>query len=166
MLRRIDGKNFCDYLALVNLFSFNFGFHVHEKAIMLVTIPLAVTLFQGMFSSDARERKESHIALARFKFMKLFLVWTFWPILYTMSDLLTRNLAAILDWILFAMVVRFQMKQVSGVKEVQSRRITLYNWMFTLLLASFLLTGRGFRNMVVHEWRKLVYGRHPLDQDP
>ena len=45
MLKRIDARNFCQYLALVNMFSFNFGFHVHEKAIILVTIPLALTLF-------------------------------------------------------------------------------------------------------------------------
>lgn len=46
MLRRIDALNFCKYLALVNLLSFNFGFHVHEKAILLVTIPLGITIFQ------------------------------------------------------------------------------------------------------------------------
>jgi alpha-1,3-glucosyltransferase len=45
MLKRIDKHNFCHYLALVNMLSFNFGYHVHEKAILLVTIPLTVMLF-------------------------------------------------------------------------------------------------------------------------
>ena len=32
MALNINSKNFCNYLALVNFVAFNFGYHVHEKA--------------------------------------------------------------------------------------------------------------------------------------
>ena len=35
MAMSITAKNFCKYLALCNFVAFNFGFHVHEKAMLL-----------------------------------------------------------------------------------------------------------------------------------
>jgi ALG6, ALG8 glycosyltransferase family len=42
MWREIASHNFCKYLALVNFVAYNFGYHVHEKAIMMVYIPLLI----------------------------------------------------------------------------------------------------------------------------
>ena len=42
MAFKISKDNFCNYLALVNLIAFNFGYHVHEKAIMMVYSPLLI----------------------------------------------------------------------------------------------------------------------------
>ena len=46
MIRKIDAHNFCKFLALTNLIAFNFGFHVHEKAMLLCLIPLGLMVYQ------------------------------------------------------------------------------------------------------------------------
>lgn len=33
MIMKISVANFCNYLAIVNFVAYNFGYHVHEKAI-------------------------------------------------------------------------------------------------------------------------------------
>ena len=33
MMMKISVANFCNYLAIVNFVAYNFGYHVHEKAI-------------------------------------------------------------------------------------------------------------------------------------
>ena len=44
MIRNMNKKNFCTYLAIVNLVSYNFGYHVHEKAILMTYLPLLLAV--------------------------------------------------------------------------------------------------------------------------
>jgi alpha-1,3-glucosyltransferase len=44
MILNMNSKNFCKYLAIVSLVSYNFGYHVHEKAILMTYIPLLLAV--------------------------------------------------------------------------------------------------------------------------
>lgn len=101
MLYKAESHNFCRFLALVNLIAFNCGFHVHEKAIMNVTIPLSVTLLAGLNSKKAEKRKTMDIDLHRFVFLKIFVIWTFWPLFHTRNDCSARYWLAGLDLCVF-----------------------------------------------------------------
>lgn len=108
MVQRINKRNFCHYLALVNMLSFNFGYHVHEKAILLVTIPLTVMLFRNQHKAQSAESlKEMHVDIARWKNLKLLTLWTFWPLLYTMRDYFTRLFLLPLDWVAMSLVLAY-----------------------------------------------------------
>ena len=68
MIKKMDINNFLFYLALVNFISFNFGFHVHEKAALMMQVPLALTALQD------------DVSKLRFKVITLNMVWTLLPL--------------------------------------------------------------------------------------
>lgn len=80
-----------------------------------------------------------------------------------MKDLINRNLYALLDWIVFILVVNYQLRTVGGKSNETSYRVTLYRCMLWTLLISFIFTGRGVRNMLVNNYRQLVYGPFPFN---
>ena len=93
MVKTLDRRSFCRFLAHVNLVSFMFGYHVHEKAALMIQIPMALTIHQ-----DSQLEREIYILT------NMVLVWTFmplWPVWYTMESLPMRLIIlAVLGYIL------------------------------------------------------------------
>lgn len=161
MLKRIEAQNFCQYLALVNMLSFNFGFHVHEKAIMLVTIPLGLALFQHQQSKNPLVIREMMVDIRRFKMLKLLMLWTYFPLIYTMRDLWNRTFLVPLDWIVMTLVFRYHLKNVlHNPKTKFSYRAFAY-WFGTIGLGvCFLLTGKTIREEVRECFRWATTGQY------
>jgi len=139
MCRRINAQNFCKYLALTNLISFNFGFHVHEKAIMLVTIPLTVALFQRQQTisnfhskwvkpsaevqkANIEAQNEIRVDQMRFRLLKFVMVWTFLPLFYTPEDTVTRLSVIILDWCLMEILMAYEAREYAEANEFNGPR--------------------------------------------
>jgi len=88
MVRKMDTTNFCSYMALCNLIAFNFGFHVHEKAMLLVTIPLGI---------DLVIRTNNNTSILRFKILKFVLMWTLLPLIFTPRETFLKHSLFVLD---------------------------------------------------------------------
>jgi len=88
MVRRMTKDNFCQYMALCNFIAFNFGFHVHEKAMLLVTIPLGI---------DLVIKTKNTTAILRFKILKLVLMWTLLPLIFTPRETFLKHSLLVLD---------------------------------------------------------------------
>lgn len=155
MIKKIDAHNFCKYLAVVNMISFNFGYHVHEKAIMLVTIPMTISLFQNLHSKDPIVRKEMFVDLSRFILMKLFIIWTFWPILFTKRDMMNRHLLAVLDFIIFTLLVNYLLRQnsIAKVDSSASWRIWMNKRMQWFVVICMLTSFRKLRQYYLENVR-------------
>jgi hypothetical protein len=148
MIRRIDARNFCRYLALTNLVSYNLGYHVHEKAIMLTIIPLAVELFMNQHSKDEAFLRELRIDLERFKLLKLLQIWSYLVIFLTMRDLLTRITIVLVDWIIMSCLFEFQLRKIKG-KGVGSLRESIYKVLVFLLCLCFLTQSVPLRQALI-----------------
>lgn len=61
-------ENFCLFVGTVNFVAFNFGFHVHEKAMLMVYIPLL------MGAATDRDK-------LRVKFVGTVMIWTLLPLI-------------------------------------------------------------------------------------
>ncbi len=68
MTTNINIENFCNYLALVSFVAFNFGYHVHEKAILMVYIPMIISC-------------NTQIDKARVELIGIAMIWSFVPII-------------------------------------------------------------------------------------
>ncbi len=78
MIRNINKKNFCEYLAIVNLVSYNFGYHVHEKAILMTYLPLLLAV-------------RSQLDRYRIKLVGFIMVWTFLPLIPGEFEAMIKN---------------------------------------------------------------------------
>ena len=61
-------ENFCFFIAIVNFVAFNFGFHVHEKAMLMVYIPLLM--------GAATDRDKTRV-----KMLGTVMMWTLLPLI-------------------------------------------------------------------------------------
>jgi hypothetical protein len=122
MLKRIDKHNFCQYLALVNLLSYNFGYHVHEKAFMMVSIPMGLVLLQKQFSTTIEDQKDFLVDISRFRLFRIFLVWSCWPILWKKYDFHARAVLVPLDYCFVKLVLDYHVNHVSNKTQTHSIR--------------------------------------------
>jgi ALG6, ALG8 glycosyltransferase family len=74
----IKSQNFCKFLALVNLVSYNFGYHVHEKAILMTYIPLLLEV-------------KTDLDRARVKLIGFLMMFTFMPLIPGEIESLIKN---------------------------------------------------------------------------
>jgi alpha-1,3-glucosyltransferase len=91
----LNRKTFLFYLAACNFIVFNFGFHVHEKAILMTIIPLALDTHQGSTSW----------AKLRFVLLKTIAVWTLLPLLISPGETLVKHLILIIDYLVTVKVL-------------------------------------------------------------
>ena len=80
-------KTFLFYLAVCNFIVFNFGFHVHEKAILMTVVPLGLEVHQG----------SSTWTKLRFLVLKSVAVFTLMPLLYQPKESLVKHMILFLD---------------------------------------------------------------------
>lgn len=114
MLKRADKHNFCQYVALVNLLSYNFGYHVHEKAFMMVSIPMGLVILQKQFATTIEDQKDFLVDISRFRLLRLFLVWSSWPVLWKKYDFHCRAVLVPLDYCFVKLVLDYHLKNVSN----------------------------------------------------
>lgn len=82
MWRQINPQNFCKFLALTNFVAYNFGYHTHEKALLMVYIPL-------LFSSETNYEK------LRVHLLGIVMIWSFLPLIPGLDGCLIKNSLAI-----------------------------------------------------------------------
>lgn len=86
MIVSINSKNFCKYLAIVNLVSYNFGYHVHEKALLMSYIPLLMSI-------------NTELDKSRVKLIGFVMVLTFMPLIPGEFEAVIKNCLLALHYI-------------------------------------------------------------------
>lgn len=89
-LGALKRRTFLFYLAACNFIVFNFGFHVHEKAILMTVIPLALEVHSG----------SSNWTKLRFLLIKTIALWTLLPLLILPGENLTKHAIQVIDYFL------------------------------------------------------------------
>ena len=153
MLKHIDKHNFCQYVSLVNLLSYNFGYHVHEKAFMMVTIPMGLVILQKQFATTKEDQKEFLIDISRFRLFRLFLVWSLWAILWKKHDFQARAFLMPLDYLFVKLVLDYQLKKVSNKTSVDSTRKKVYDTFWWIITIGWIFTFRKTRENIVDRFR-------------
>jgi len=80
-------KTFLFYLAVCNFIVFNFGFHVHEKAILMTVVPLGLEIHSV----------SSTWTKLRFLVLKSVAVFTLMPLLFHQKESLVKHMILFLD---------------------------------------------------------------------
>ena len=132
----MNKNNFCVYMALCNLIAFNFGFHVHEKAMLLVTIPLGIDLVMG--------NKKSDTSILRFKIIKLVLMWTLLPLIFTPRETFLKHSLFALDILITdALLPTEPRDQPTDGKDDSSRWAKVYKLLYSLIKVIVLVIQVG-----------------------
>jgi len=66
--KQVGPREFCNILAVTNWVSFNFGFHVHEKAMLMVYLPLLLA-------------RKTPLDTLRLTLLGLVMTWTMLPLI-------------------------------------------------------------------------------------
>jgi len=93
MWTNIKIENFCKYLALVNLISYNFGYHVHEKAILMTYIPLLIDI-------------KTHLDIHRVKLIGFVMLLTFMPLIPGEFEAVIKNGLLSLHYLMFDVLLK------------------------------------------------------------
>ena len=127
MIQKLTVDNFCHYLALVNFVAFNFGYHVHEKAIELVYIPLVIGC-------------TTQLDKARLHLLGIVMVHTFCPLIPNEIDSVIKTifLAAQVVWIKVLIPDSDLIR-----KEQQAGLIKMYKWV-TKYVIWFVVLNQAF----------------------
>lgn len=84
MSYKINPDNFCKFLALVNFTAYNFGYHVHEKAIQMVYIPLLISTYAPSTVKP--------VSQLRVHLLGILMVWSFCPLIPGYPETALKNL--------------------------------------------------------------------------
>ena len=133
MVRKIDAHNFSKFLALTNLIAFNFGFHVHEKAMLLCLIPLGLVIYQqrdheSIHQADGKTLKNQNLDLSRFKLLKTVFLWTLLPLIFTSGETVVKHGLMFVD--VFLTDLLLQENHFKTVKATWREKV--YGWLHTL----------------------------------
>lgn len=82
----MNSRNFCSFLAMVNMISYNFGYHVHEKAILMTYIPLLLNI-------------NCNLDRARAKLIGFVMVFTFMPLIPGEFEAIIKNCILALHYV-------------------------------------------------------------------
>lgn len=130
-------KRFIGSLTLCGLSSYLFGWHVHEKAIILVTVP-----FSFLVVCD-RRLLSSFMLVAAAGYVSLF------PLLYESQDFLLKCLYTIVWCIIYFYALRKTSKLSSSVE----RRIFFLDRLSTIYIFSLLPLVFGVQFLDVMNWK-------------
>ena len=123
---KISATNFCKFLAAVNFVAYNFGYHVHEKAILMTYIPLLLQI------SSNEDR-------ARVKLIGFVMVFTFMPLIPGEFEAVIKNCLLALHYMQMDMCLDRDESSQGG----ESKRLKFYKLLlritfwFVIVLQSF-----------------------------
>ena len=120
MCRHMNARNLCFYMATCTFVAFNFGFHVHEKAMLMTIVPLMLDC----------TRESSVWARVRLVLLKTVCVWTLLPLLIQPKETMVKHMILLVD-LLLTMKVFLKV----NVSELRSA------WQRYLLIGTFSLIG-------------------------
>ena len=118
-------QTFPKFLALTNFVMFNFGYHVHEKALLLVYVPL-------MIESLSRGDK------GRLHLLGVVMLWSFLPLIPGLDGILIKNM------LLIAQVCHVPL--TVGTKSLSLLTKAVFALIVVAQLAELLVTGLLYPN--------------------